>query len=275
MRGIWDGTYREPVYWAHFGKRLAELAELSAGAQVLDVGTGGGAVLLPAAEKVGRHGRVVGIDIWRPGLQETLAAVQSSGLDNGRAAQMDARHLGFADETFDVVLCGFLGWDDVFDFERGRFITEDRKLGQISRVLKAQGRVGISAWAWQEDNEWMGELLGLHLPSAGSESGKAAPHVPICYSRETVAGLTTVLRHAGFGQLRILTEEKVFAYRDEPEWLAVMSAYGWRRHLAQIRRLSPQIQKRFETAAIEKLRPRKQSDGIHFTRRVIFAFGTK
>jgi len=45
-----------PRFFSHFGRRLTELAELAPGMRVLDVAAGRGAVLFPAAEKVGAAG---------------------------------------------------------------------------------------------------------------------------------------------------------------------------------------------------------------------------
>ncbi|MGH7456719.1 MAG: methyltransferase domain-containing protein, partial [bacterium] len=68
---VYDGaadTYNRvgPSFFLHFGKRLASGAGILPGSNVLDVATGTGAVLVPAAELVGSEGRVVGIDISFP-----------------------------------------------------------------------------------------------------------------------------------------------------------------------------------------------------------------
>ena len=43
--------------FAHFGRRLVDVADINAGARVLDIATGRGAVLFPAAERVGAGDR--------------------------------------------------------------------------------------------------------------------------------------------------------------------------------------------------------------------------
>ena len=49
--------------FAHFGRRLVEVVGVETGQRVLDVATGRGAVLFPAAEHVGTTGEAVGVDI--------------------------------------------------------------------------------------------------------------------------------------------------------------------------------------------------------------------
>jgi O-methyltransferase/aklanonic acid methyltransferase len=52
-----------PDPFAYAGKGLVERIGIHEGARVLDVGVGRGANLFPAAEKVGPHGKVIGIDL--------------------------------------------------------------------------------------------------------------------------------------------------------------------------------------------------------------------
>ena len=50
-------------FFVQFGARLLEIAALREGESVLDVGSGRGATLLPAATQVGPTGRVLGADL--------------------------------------------------------------------------------------------------------------------------------------------------------------------------------------------------------------------
>src|SRR5437870_2451577 len=84
-----------PRWFAHFGRRLVELAQVPTGGTVLDVATGRGAVLLAAAERVGAGGRVVGIDLSEGMLRETAAEIERLGLRNSHVRQMDAEALQF------------------------------------------------------------------------------------------------------------------------------------------------------------------------------------
>jgi O-methyltransferase/aklanonic acid methyltransferase len=96
-----------PQFFTHFGRRLVELAQMLNKANVLDVAMGRGANLFPAAETVGSHGYVTGIDLSEAMVQETAKEINRRGLKNAEVRQMDAEHLEFSDASFDCVLCGF------------------------------------------------------------------------------------------------------------------------------------------------------------------------
>ena len=51
------------IYWDIFGYELVNQVKIPRGSNVLDVGTGRGACLIPAVEKTGEEGHVLGIDI--------------------------------------------------------------------------------------------------------------------------------------------------------------------------------------------------------------------
>src|ERR1700687_5705360 len=55
--------YQRITHFHPLGRELVELAQIPAGARVLDVATGRGAILFPAAECVGQQGEVIGVDI--------------------------------------------------------------------------------------------------------------------------------------------------------------------------------------------------------------------
>lgn len=59
--------YQRITHFPPVGQRLVELAQIPAGARVLDVASGRGAILFPAAERVGPQGKVIGVDI-SPGM---------------------------------------------------------------------------------------------------------------------------------------------------------------------------------------------------------------
>jgi SAM-dependent methyltransferase len=253
MAGFW--TTAEPPYWAYFGQRLVELANISAGARVLDIGSGRGTSLLPAAARVGPRGLAVGIDNWKEHVQGTSFEVKRRGLD-AWMVEMDAERLGFRNDSFDYVLSGFaVCWFSLRD---------------VFPLLREGGRIALSSWAWQQDSEWMGELIGRLIPEPSNTDRR-----PRVYSMDTVESLEDVLDKAGFRDIQVLREDRAFVFRDEEEWWKIMASSGWQNHLARIQSLGSGVLEKLKRDARAMLQNHRDADGIRFTRSVFFAFGAK
>src|SRR5579859_6349426 len=84
-----------PPYFAHAGRRLVELANVEPDDVVLDLGTGRGAVLLPAARQVGPGGRAIGVDIAAEMLAYTHRALETEQLAHASVLRMDVGTLAF------------------------------------------------------------------------------------------------------------------------------------------------------------------------------------
>src|SRR5215204_624815 len=94
-----------PPFFAHAGRRLVELAGVGPGDRVMDVATGRGAVLFPAAELIGPAGRAIGIDLAAGMVEQTHDDIARRGFRNVDVLRMDAEHLAFQPQSFDRVLC--------------------------------------------------------------------------------------------------------------------------------------------------------------------------
>ena len=137
---IFDGTAKSydrvgPSIFSQFGERLVEQMPLARGARVLDVATGKGAVLLPAARRVGSKGHITGIDLSGKILKEAEHVARAEGLTNVELRKMDAEHLEFPDHTFDFVTCAF-----------ALFLFPDMEaaLREMYRVCKPDGYVAMT-----------------------------------------------------------------------------------------------------------------------------------
>jgi len=149
-----------PPVFAHFGRWLVERTSPAAGASVLDVATGRGAVLFPAARKVGPTGRAVGLDLSAAMVQETAADIGHSGWRHIEVKRGDAEHLDFPDASFDQVLCGFALWF---------FPHPEHALREFFRVLKPGGVIGVTAWAQEcPVLRWCPRRAGVVLAGNGS-----------------------------------------------------------------------------------------------------------
>jgi ubiquinone/menaquinone biosynthesis C-methylase UbiE len=136
--------------FVYYGQRLVDAAGVQPGQRVLDVASGRGAVLFPAAERAGQAGHAEGIDLAEGMVQATNADAERRSLPV-RVRQMDAESLDFPDASFDRVLCGF-GIMFLPDQPRG--------LREFRRVLRPGGRLGVSTWQKTEAHD-----LGLVLNS--------------------------------------------------------------------------------------------------------------
>jgi len=124
-----------PVYDLVFGavfeqgrKASIEAAE-RIGGRILDVGVGTG-ISLP---DYSRSNRIVGVDYSEPMLRKARERVIEHKLDNVECvAVMDAKHLGFPDNSFDVVVAQYV-------------ITAvpepEATLDEFARVLKPGGEI--------------------------------------------------------------------------------------------------------------------------------------
>jgi ubiquinone/menaquinone biosynthesis C-methylase UbiE len=156
-------------------QRTASLARLQPGDQVLDVGCGTGTLALDVQRRVGRAGRVVGID---PG-QEQIARARA------KAARRDVpiefqigviEQLAFPDQTFDVVLSTLM-------MHHLPASLKAQGLAEIARVLKPGGRLVIADF--KRKQERVGQAARFHA------GGSSLPE------------LAALVADAGFAQVEI------------------------------------------------------------------------
>jgi len=246
-----------PGYFAHFGRRLVEVADIASGAKLLDVATGRGAVLFPAAQQVGPKGRAVGIDISPEMVRETAADALNAGLANIDVRCMDAEALEFPDDSFDWVLSAFSLWF---------FPRPDRALAEFLRVLRPGGRLGMTTWETntQYPRRFV-QMVQRYLPPQPDQA--QAP------SRfDTPAELRSAIEAAGFGSIDVQVEEAVLLFQDEEVLWSTLGQAGARRWLDM---LGASERDRLKAEIFESVRPVRQRDGIPIKFRVLAAFATK
>ena len=158
-------------------RRTADLARIQAGEQVLDVGCGTGTLAIAVARRVGRAGRVVGID---PGAQQ-IARARTKAARRKELIEFQTgviERLPFPDQTFDVVLSSLMMHHLPTSLKR-------QGLAEIARVLKPGGRLVIADFT----------------PKQGRTGRAARFHA----GGSSVNDLTGLVRDTGFAALE--TEE--------------------------------------------------------------------
>jgi SAM-dependent methyltransferase len=179
------------------GERLLSHLPLSRARQIIDVGTGSGA-LLPLIQKASPGAVVLGVDNSEGMLR--LAKDKHPG----PLALMDIQQLDSGDDQFDVAVVAFV----LFHLPR-----PDRCLAEVNRVLKPGGVVGTVTWGaehlpaveaiWDEELDASGARV-LELPAVDNRG--------CCDSQEKIAAL---LARAGFGSTRTWTESLHHHWRPE------------------------------------------------------------
>ncbi|HEY3323237.1 MAG TPA: arsenite methyltransferase [Planctomycetota bacterium] len=115
------------------------LASLKAGEVVLDLGSGGGFDVFIAAQKVGKKGRAIGVDMTPEMLAKARRNITAyhkrSGLDNVEFRLGEIEHLPAADNSVDVVISNC-----VINLSPDK----PQVWREIARVLKPGGRVAVS-----------------------------------------------------------------------------------------------------------------------------------
>ncbi|MFN6527868.1 class I SAM-dependent methyltransferase [Nostoc sp. ChiSLP03a] len=86
-------------------KILLEFVPLHSGQKILDVATGTGLVAIPATQKVGSEGYVIGIDMTPGMLHQARLKIAAAKLQNIELIEADAEYLNFSDRSFDAVFC--------------------------------------------------------------------------------------------------------------------------------------------------------------------------
>lgn len=256
-------------YWRYFADRLVQLVDIPHSATILDLGTCDGNVLFKAMKKSESGGFGLGIDIDGDDFHKGMDKAAGLGLEDPCAfIQMDGARMGFPSGSFHCVLANFVGWDEIFDFERMQFIRSDRMTSEIMRVLRPGGQVGIGSWVSQDDIDWFVKAFNDFFLER-KESEERPIH---CYAKENSEGYKIILERAGFEYIKEHVEAVDFFVPDADTW--------WRQMQFAARECFNRIADSVELAnfneyIIAGLQQFRFPEGIRFSKTVSFSFGSK
>jgi SAM-dependent methyltransferase len=118
----------------------------AAGERILDVGCGCGSTTIALAERVGPHGRVIGMDVSAPMLARARERVREHGNDTIELVQGDAATHAFTPASVDAVFSrfGVMFFDD-----------PTSAFANLRGVVAPRGRLAFVCWQSPAANEWV------------------------------------------------------------------------------------------------------------------------
>lgn len=122
-----------------YAEQALKYLSINQGETVLKIGFGTGYCLKRFAESVGQNGKAYGIDISTGMAKRTIRRLEKAELINRvELTCNDAKNLPYADNMFNAVFTSFV--IELFDT-----LEIPEILGEIFRVLKPNGRLGIAS----------------------------------------------------------------------------------------------------------------------------------
>jgi ubiquinone/menaquinone biosynthesis C-methylase UbiE len=196
-------TYFVPMIGGPIASDLVDVAAIRDRERVLDVACGTGAATRLAAQRVGKRGRVAGLDI-NPGMLAVARRVTPPELAIAWY-ETSAEAMPLPDAEFDVVLCS-MGL---------QFMASPLDaLREMLRTLAPGGRLALCVPGPKpEIFAAMADGLARHVDPA------IAPFVDAVFSLHEAAGLRRLVERAGFREVAVHTTTKTLRLPPPAEFL--------------------------------------------------------
>lgn len=196
-------------FWNACGARSVDLAGIQRGQIVLDVCCGTGASAIPAAERVGKKGRVIGVDFAENLLELARSKARRRALDNVEFLLADMTALALPDRSFDVVNCVF-----------GIFFAPDMAtaLSGLWRKVRPGGRIALTVWG-----ERLLEPGGtIFWEAVDTVRPDLRPKLTPWERLTTPAGLAALFSEAGLPEPHIVAEALLSPASPDEFWRIVL-----------------------------------------------------
>jgi ubiquinone/menaquinone biosynthesis C-methylase UbiE len=172
-------------------RALVDLASPRPGETVADIGCGAGPAARRAAERIGRAGRVIGIDS-DPGTLEVARSLPAAGAPV-EWHEASAYALPLENASVDVAVCA----------QTLQFLDDrPRALSEMRRVLKPGGRAAASLWCDLKDSAYFQALIHAVEAHIGP-----APALKAAFALSSAGEISALFSGAGFQSVKITSKE--------------------------------------------------------------------
>ena len=209
------------AFWARIGQRTVDRLPLRAGHRVLDVGCGTGASAIPAAERVGPTGQIIGVDLAERLLSIGRQKAKARQLANLQFETADMERLGYPDASFDAIVSVF----SIF------FVPDmTKQVRELWRMVRPGGWLAITTWGprmFQPGTSTWWSSVGDVRPDL------ANPVSPWERIVEPQA-LKDLFLEAGLPAPEIAAEESRQPLRSPDDWWTIVLGSGFRWTVEQL-----------------------------------------
>jgi ubiquinone/menaquinone biosynthesis C-methylase UbiE len=160
---------------------LIKMSDLKPGLEVVETACGSGLVTSMLSKAVGPNGAILATDI-----SERMAdATSALGLENVRAARMEAEHLDAKDQSFDRTICAL-----------GLMYSANptQAVAEMHRVLRPGGRAAATVWGERR-------LCGWASVFPIVDARVASEVCPMFFATGVPGGLVREFENAGFEEI--------------------------------------------------------------------------
>jgi SAM-dependent methyltransferase len=170
---------------------MLDLAGVTAGRRVLDLGAGAGDQTVLAARRVGAGGWVLATDISVSMLDLARQEVRAAGLLNVEIRRMDAQRLELESGSFDAAIARF----------SLQFVPDvPRALAEVRRVVRPGGRFAAAVFSSVEKNPFRAGPQAIASRLAGRPFPEPGPGQ---WALNDPATLGAAFRQAGFRDVEV------------------------------------------------------------------------
>lgn len=173
-------------------QRMLELIAIKEGDQILDIASGTGEPAIPAAQRVGETGFVIGTDLADDMLDIARDKAAQQNVSNIEFRCVDGESLDFEPESFHATT---IRWGLMFMPE------PENILGQVHRVMKDDARIAVACWAQPERNPFFTHAMMTLMKHM--EVPQPPPGSPGVFAFADPNRLTQTLMDSGFKNVEV------------------------------------------------------------------------